>query len=198
MSRVIIKPKIIISEGAQGAGKTTLTNLFRDQIPYSNLMRLSGIKDSSLSGRTKMVTIYYSLMQMLKGTRECGMNYIFDRTFFSERMYGMLGYKSYTFEEDYNYFLRNLAELSEHFDIYLFVLTATEETFKERLNRDKPQFASVVFSADNSLRQQEAYLQLLKEVRVNYPKQIVAEAIPTDGRESVDIAYDLIQAYKLR
>jgi thymidylate kinase len=192
------KPKIIISEGAQGAGKTSLTNIFRDQIPYSNMMRLSGIKDSSQAGRAKIVTVYYSLMQMLMSTKECGMNYIFDRTFFSERMYGMLGYKSYTFEEDYKYFLMSLAQLSEYFDIYLFVLTAKEETFKERLNRDKPQFGSVVFSANNSMRQQEAYLELLKEIRREYGTKITAEAVPTDGRESVDIAYDLIQAYKLR
>lgn len=38
------KQKLIIVEGPQGTGKTTLTNYLRDNIPGSNLYRLSGQK----------------------------------------------------------------------------------------------------------------------------------------------------------
>ena len=42
-----MKPKLIIVEGAQGVGKGTVTNMLREKVPYSTLMRLSGIKDKT-------------------------------------------------------------------------------------------------------------------------------------------------------
>ena len=42
------KSKIIIVEGPQGTGKTTLTNYLRENIPGSNLYRLHGQKISLL------------------------------------------------------------------------------------------------------------------------------------------------------
>lgn len=191
------KPKIVIVEGAQGGGKTTLTNILRDMMPYSNLMRLSGIKDKSEEARPKVVNIYYSLMQMLYSMKGTEMNWIFDRTFFSERVYCMLGYKDYDFKEDYDYFLMSLAELSEYYDIYLFVLVADEKTYEERLNRDKPQFGAVKFGAENSMRQQEAYLELMKEVNRNYPRDIQAYLIQTINRDPYDIAYDIIEGMRM-
>ena len=42
-----MKPKLIIIEGSQGVGKGVITTLLREKIPYSTLMRLSGIKDNT-------------------------------------------------------------------------------------------------------------------------------------------------------
>ena len=39
--------KLIVVEGPQGAGKTTITDYLRYAIPYTNLYRLSGTADSS-------------------------------------------------------------------------------------------------------------------------------------------------------
>ena len=40
-----MKPALIIMEGAQGVGKTTLTDYIRNSLPYTNLYRLSGHSD---------------------------------------------------------------------------------------------------------------------------------------------------------
>ena len=54
--------KIIIVEGAQGAGKTTITDYIRHAIPYTNLYRLSGTADSSKEGKIKAKKIYEDLV----------------------------------------------------------------------------------------------------------------------------------------
>lgn len=46
------KSKIIIVEGPQGTGKTTLSNFFRENLPGANLYRLSGQKDKTLTGKS--------------------------------------------------------------------------------------------------------------------------------------------------
>ena len=43
--------KLIIIEGPQGTGKTTLANYLRENMPGSNLYRLSGQKDKTESGK---------------------------------------------------------------------------------------------------------------------------------------------------
>ena len=45
--------KLIVIEGPQGAGKTTVTDFIRHKIPYTNLYRLNGTADSSPTGREK-------------------------------------------------------------------------------------------------------------------------------------------------
>ena len=54
--------KIIIVEGAQGVGKTTITDFIRNSIPYTNLYRLNGTADSSPSGLEKSKKMYFSLL----------------------------------------------------------------------------------------------------------------------------------------
>ena len=46
-----MKSKLIIVEGPQGTGKTTLTNYLRENLASSNLYRLSGQKDKSEKGK---------------------------------------------------------------------------------------------------------------------------------------------------
>ena len=50
--------KIIIVEGPQGVGKTTITDYIRNTIPYTNLYRLSGTSDSTPSGKLKSKKMY--------------------------------------------------------------------------------------------------------------------------------------------
>ena len=45
--------KLIVVEGAQGAGKTTITDYLRNSVKYTNLYRLCGTSDSSISGLKK-------------------------------------------------------------------------------------------------------------------------------------------------
>ena len=114
------KEKIIIVEGPQGAGKTTITDYLRNTLPYTNLYRLSGISDSTKSGLEKVNRYYETLLDYMKKLENININLLFDRTFFSEEAYCRLGFKEYSFTESYNKFLKKLDNLD--FDIYYFNL----------------------------------------------------------------------------
>ena len=49
--RIMANSKIIIVEGAQGAGKTTITDFLRHAVKYTNLYRLTGTSDSTKEGK---------------------------------------------------------------------------------------------------------------------------------------------------
>ena len=89
---------IIIIEGPQGVGKSTMANFLRDNLPTTNLYRLSGIKDKTKQGREKNKIMYLGLINYMESLEETELNLVFDRTFFSEQVYCMLGYKEYKFD----------------------------------------------------------------------------------------------------
>ena len=89
-----MKNRLIIVEGPQGTGKTSLTNYLRDNIASSNLYRLSGQKDKTLTGKKYSEIMYKALLDYLERMQIVPMTILFDRTFFSEEVYARLGYKS--------------------------------------------------------------------------------------------------------
>ena len=114
------KSNIIIIEGPQGVGKSTLANFLRDNISMVNLYRLSGIKDKSVTGKNINKNMYLTLISYLETLEETGINLVFDRIFFSEQVYCMLGYKDYKFDDIYERLLQKLNILN--FNIYLVIL----------------------------------------------------------------------------
>ena len=108
--------KIIIIEGAQGVGKTTITDFIRNTIPYTNLYRLCGTADSSPSGLEKSEKMYFGLIDYIKTLENASSNLLFDRTFFSEEVYCRLKFKAYSFTKQYRELLKRLSEMD--FDIY--------------------------------------------------------------------------------
>ena len=76
--------KIIIVEGAQGAGKTTITDFIRNSIPYTNLYRLNGTADSSPTGLEKSKKMYWGLIDYIRTLENASINLLFDRTFFKK------------------------------------------------------------------------------------------------------------------
>ena len=94
--------KIIVIEGAQGAGKTTITDYLRNSVKHTNLYRLSGISDSTKAGLQKSKKMYEDLNEYIKKMENLNINLLFDRTFFSEENYCRLGFKDYSFTEVYN------------------------------------------------------------------------------------------------
>ena len=161
--------KIIVVEGPQGAGKTTITDYLRHTIPYSNLYRLSGTSDSTPTGKEKAEEMYIDLLQYLKKLENKSINLIFDRTFFTEENYCRLGKKQYIFTDVYNKLLEEFAKLD--FDIYYITLyLENEEHYKQRLNRkEKAVFKGSEFGVDNSKNQQRVYLEMSKEIKEKYP-----------------------------
>lgn len=154
--------KIIIVEGPQGTGKTTLTNYLRDNLPSANLYRLQGQKDKSITGKENSIKMYEALLNYLKEMETVPMDMIFDRTFFSEEVYARLGYKEYSFTDEYKKLLYQLNNLKYNI-FYISLYLNNTELFKERLDRESHHNYQS-FSVENSINQQNMYKQIANEV----------------------------------
>lgn len=153
---------IIIVEGPQGVGKSTLANFLRDNLSTTNLYRLSGIKDKTSTGKEKNKIMYLGLINYMESLEETELNLVFDRTFFSEQVYSMLGYKEYNFDDVYKRLVKKLNALD--YDIYFVVLYLKDETlYEKRLKRVHHNYQS--FSLQNSIDQQNAYLKLANNMK---------------------------------
>lgn len=161
--------KLIIIEGAQGVGKTTITDFIRNSVPYTNLYRLNGTADSTASGKEKSKKMYMGLMDYIKTLENLNINLLFDRTFFSEEIYCRLGFKEYSFTDIYNELLDILSKMD--FDIfYITLYLDKEDEFEKRLMREgKATTKYAKFDKRNSILQQNAYLRLSDEVKEKYP-----------------------------
>lgn len=157
------KNKIIIIEGPQGTGKTTLANYLRENIPSSNLYRLSGQKDKTVTGKEASLKMYNALLNYLEEMQGIKMDFIFDRTFFTEEVYARLGYKDYSFTEVYQNLTERITKLD--YEIYLCLLyLVNTNLYKERLDRGSHHNYQA-FSIDNSVNQQNIYFDIGKELK---------------------------------
>ncbi len=172
--------RLIIVEGPQGVGKTTLANYLRDNIAGSNLYRLSGQKDKTLTGLEYSRIMYDALIDYLEKMQSVPMNMIFDRTFMTEEVYARLGYKDYSFTKEYNYYLSKLSSLK--YEMYYFPLYLENvDLYRKRLDRGEHHLYQE-FSLQNSINQQNMYLELAMEIskkEINYdnPIQVVPLAM---------------------
>lgn len=162
--------KLIVVEGAQGAGKTTVTDFLRHSLSYTNLYRLSGTSDSSIEGKKKSEEMYYDLLDYMKKLENKSINLVFDRTFFTEENYCRLGKKEYDFTDIYEKLLKEFSDLD--FEIYYITLYLKDTNqYAKRLDRkEKAVIKYATFEAENSIKQQEVYLEMAKEIKEKYPK----------------------------
>lgn len=185
-NREIKRSKLIIVEGPQGTGKSTLANYLRDNMSGSNLYRLSGQKDKTQSGLEKSIIMYDALLDYLEVMQNIPMDMIFDRTFMTEEVYARLGYKEYSFSEQYFRFLERLSNLK--YDMHYFNLCLDNvELFRQRLARpEHHNYQS--FSLENSVNQQKVYRDVSMEVAEK--PNIKVHTIPMDDFED---AYDKVK-----
>ncbi len=160
--------KLIIVEGAQGAGKTTITDYIRHSLKYTNLYRLCGISDSTVEGKKKTTDMYIDLLDYMEKMQNKNINLLFDRTFFSEENYCRLGKKEYSFTDIYEKLLDRFSKLD--FEIFYITLYLEDENqFEKRLDRKGkavPDYAK--FATENSIKQQKEYLKMAEEIKEKY------------------------------
>lgn len=161
--------KLIVVEGPQGAGKTTITDFLRYSLSYTNLYRLCGTSDSTPTGKKKAEDMYIDLIEYMNKMANKSINMVFDRTFFTEENYCRLGKKEYTFTDVYDRLLEDFSKLD--FEIYYITLYLRDESlYNERLNREgKAVFKGSKFEAENSICQQRVYLEMAEEIKEKYP-----------------------------
>lgn len=166
--------KLIVVEGAQGAGKTTVTDFIRHSLSYTNLYRLCGTSDTTKEGKKKAEDMYIDLLEYIKKMENKSINLLFDRTFFTEENYCRLGKKDYTFNDIYEKLLEDFSKLD--FDIYYITLYLKDtKKYSSRLDRkDKAKFKNSEFNVENSINQQRVYLEMAEEIKGKYPNIKVA------------------------
>lgn len=169
--------KLIIVEGPQGTGKTSLTNYLRDNIASSNLYRLAGHRDKSKDGKGYSGMMYDALMDYLEKMQYVPVTTIFDRTVFSEEVYARLGYKPYSFSDIYYKTLNRLNKLNCNV-YFLSLYLKDEKLYEKRLARERHHNYQS-FSTHNSIDQQKVYKDLTDEIEEKYTN-IKIYRIPMD------------------
>ena len=171
--------KLVIVQGPQGSGKTTVTDFLRFKIPYTNLYRLSGTRDSSPEGKVKSVNMYNNLLDYIQRLENAEINLVFDQMFFTEYVYCCLGFKQFGYEEEFKSFLKRLASFD--FDIYYINLYLGDtDEFEKRLAREGKAINKYAkFSKESSVKQQDEYMRVSKFVRDNYGDKIHVVDIDT-------------------
>lgn len=155
------KPFILILEGSVGSGKSTLSKLIRENMPYTMLLDLSAIKDKSEeTGKDKMHKYHSKILQMFEDTIGCDMSYVCSRSFLSELCYTELGFKKYNFKENANELMSTVEYLTKYYNIYFVLLTVDKEQLEDRLRRDK--FEYVKHNVENAIIQQNMYKYIFR------------------------------------
>ena len=163
MNELDRKNRMIIVEGPQGTGKSTLAGYLRDNIPASNLYRLSGQRDKSESGKKLSEYMYHIQLDYLEKMAKVPMDLVFDRTFFTEEVYSRLGFKDYSFSDVYWQLVNRLENLD--YEIYLVILyLKNTDIYLKRLQREQHHNYQA-FSVQNSVNQQMKYLELGEELK---------------------------------
>ena len=161
--------KLIVVEGAQGAGKTTVTDYIRHSLKYTNLYRLCGTSDSTIEGKKKTEDMYIDLLEYVKKLENKSINLLFDRTFFTEENYCRLGKKDYTFTDIYEVLLEKFSKMDFEI-IYITLYLEDESQYAKRLDRKgKAVPAYAKFESENSIKQQKEYLKMAEEIKEKYP-----------------------------
>lgn len=159
------KPVLLIVEAPQGGGKTTLTNMLRDGITSSILLRLAGTPELN---KLHPYEYHKAYLNTIKDIGFVGLNHILDRSYITEQVYARLGFKPYMFEDCALYLHDLVASMCDVYDVHYILLMADEDAYFERLQRDKPQYSVAKFSVENSIKQLNVYKDCFKEIEDNF------------------------------
>lgn len=186
------KSRIIIVEGPQGSGKSTITNLLRETMTSVNLIRMSGVKDKGMTGKEKSFFVHRTTFEMINKLSKCDINFILDRSFLSEVLYCDLGFKPYDSRGWQEYFKGIMNNLKENYDLEFVLLKPHKDELKERLKRDKGEYQK--FNVESSLNQSNKYLELFQD---SFFENFSVNIIEVKGKKPVEIVQEIIDYKKL-
>lgn len=149
-------PFLFLVEGAQGVGKTSLTNKLREEVVHTQLFRLSGC---GVDNSHKSFDNHSKVLNFLMDTSKNGLNAVLDRSYLSEIVYSRL-YRDDLVTERREPLDLQLEALATQYNLISILLVADRVAFANRLQRDKPDYDSgVQFTVDTSIEQQRLYMQ---------------------------------------
>lgn len=160
------KPLIIVVEGPQGTGKTTITNGLREKISYSTMIRETGTRVSSPE---QAYEYHYYITELMVHMSKLNLNFILDRSHTTEMAYCDVGLKEHTFEEESRKLNVFYEKMTENYSIHFVLLTADAEAFRTRLARDKSDYLNAKFDVSSSLKQCESYERVFKKLEKECP-----------------------------
>ena len=153
--------KLVIIEGCQGSGKSTLSNRLREEVKYSTLIKLCGLPPIE-DQKYEIAQYHREFLTMISLMSHLPITFILDRSFLSEHVYAKL-YKDYEFSNETTEFLLYLQEME--LEVLFVLLTADKETLTERLHRPgKEQYQNIEYKADESIKQQNEYTKVFKRI----------------------------------
>ena len=187
--------EIDIIEGARGTGKSTIAFKLRQRVSETTLINFTGFHEDGEKGLIKVFKYYKAWMRMFFQAHRHESNFVFDRFFFSERVYSQL-YKEYDFKKAYVYLLDDLETLSEMgVKINIFFLTIdNDKELKQRLIRDKVPFGKAEENVVETLKQQELYKNMFESLYYNKTSDnIRVFKIDTSGKTNEEVYEEIIQ-----
>lgn len=190
--------EITIIEGARGTGKTSVARLIRQRVSEVTLVNPTGFHEDGEKGLQKISDYYNSWMSYLAGMCIHDSKILFDRFFFTERVFSEF-YKSYNFKPVYFDLLDELEELAYMgVKVNLILLTINDEKeLSKRLTRDKVAFANVAESVEESMKQQERYKSLFTSMRYRFEtSNIKLHTIDTTSKSNDHVYTEVVEKLK--
>lgn len=187
--------EITIYEGCRGTGKSTLAFKARQKIPETTLINFTGFHADHEEGLDIVTDYYHSWMSLFFKLYNHSSKYVFDRFFFTERVFSKL-YKNYNFTDTYKELASQLQDLAD-FGVKINIIYLTindKEELQKRLTRDKVPFGKVQESVEESLKQQELYNHVFDDLRYNYEsKNLNIYRIDTSGKTNDEVYNEVVE-----
>lgn len=152
--------KFIVVEGANGVGKSTFVEKLKNRLPNCGILKLTGLPGNTDTAKTKTISYYNAVMSYLMQIKDLPGYLILDRCYLSEQVMARL-YKKWDFISESKMYTEQLriAEL----DIVFIFLGCDTDDYELRLKRSKVEYNNISYEANNSMKQQETYVEIYRD-----------------------------------